>query len=81
MVHLGTDHSEELQIKGNIILTVKKFKYVVIIFIIMVVQPFVGPWPLILDHIHGRTPWMEDQPIARPLPTHRINAHNTDIHA
>jgi hypothetical protein len=23
----------------------------------------------------GRTPWTGDQPIARPLPTHRINAH------
>jgi hypothetical protein len=23
----------------------------------------------------GRTPWTEDQPIARPLSTHRINAH------
>jgi hypothetical protein len=29
----------------------------------------------------GRTPWTEDQPVARPLPTHRTNAHNTDIRA
>jgi hypothetical protein len=33
----------------------------------------------------GRTPWMGDQPVARPLPTYRkkyrINAHNTNIHA
>jgi hypothetical protein len=28
----------------------------------------------------GRTPWTEDQPIARPLHTHRINAHK-NIHA
>jgi hypothetical protein len=28
----------------------------------------------------GRTPSMGDQPVARPLPTHRINAH-THIHA
>jgi hypothetical protein len=28
-----------------------------------------------------RTPWTGDQPVARPLPTRRINAHNTDIHA
>jgi hypothetical protein len=28
----------------------------------------------------GRTPWTGDQPVARPLPAHRINAHNTDIH-
>jgi hypothetical protein len=27
-----------------------------------------------------RTTWTGDQPVARPLPTHRINAH-TDIHA
>jgi hypothetical protein len=29
----------------------------------------------------GRIPWTENQPGARPLPTHRTNAHNTDIHA
>jgi hypothetical protein len=29
----------------------------------------------------GWTPWTGDQPAAKPLPTHRINAHNTDIYA
>jgi hypothetical protein len=29
----------------------------------------------------GRIPCKGDQAVARPLPTHRINAHNTDIHA
>jgi hypothetical protein len=29
----------------------------------------------------GRTPCTGDQPVARPLPVHRINAHNTNIHA
>jgi hypothetical protein len=29
----------------------------------------------------GRTPWTGDQSVTRLLPTHRINAHNTDIHA
>jgi hypothetical protein len=62
----------------------------IIIIIIIALQPFVGPWPLFqfLDPIYSRvrTPWMGDQPFARPLPTHRttkhrINAHNTDIHA
>jgi hypothetical protein len=24
----------------------------------------------------GRTPWAVDQPVTRPLPTHRINAHS-----
>jgi hypothetical protein len=49
----------------------------------MALQLFVGPWPLLQFHNHfytdGRTPWTNDQPITRPLPTHRINAH-TDIH-
>jgi hypothetical protein len=33
-------------------------------------QPFVGPEPLfqILDSIHS---WTGDQPVAKPLPTHR----------
>jgi hypothetical protein len=32
-----------------------------------------GPWPLFqfLNPIHSRSPWMEDQPVARLLPTHR----------
>jgi hypothetical protein len=41
----------------------------------MVLQPFVGPWPLLqfrkLFYTVGRTPWMSDQLVARPLPTHR----------
>jgi hypothetical protein len=40
-------------------------------------SPF-GPWPLFqflnLYRV-GRTPWTGDQPVARPLPTHRINTH------
>jgi hypothetical protein len=35
---------------------------------------FVGPWPLFrcLNPMHvGRTAWTGDQPVARPLPTHR----------
>jgi hypothetical protein len=31
-------------------------------------------------YVVGRTPWTGYQPVARPLPAHRINAH-TDIHA
>jgi hypothetical protein len=38
-------------------------------------QPFVGPWPLLQlrnnFYTDGRTPWPSDQPVARPLPTHR----------
>jgi hypothetical protein len=40
----------------------------------MALQSFVGPWPLFqfLNAIQsGRTPWTGDQPVARPLPTHR----------
>jgi hypothetical protein len=48
---------------------------VVIIIIIMALQPFVGLWQLfqLPDSIYttGRTPWTRDQPVARPLPTHR----------
>jgi hypothetical protein len=55
----------------------------------MALQPFVRPWPLLqfrnLFYTVGRTPWTSDQPVARPLPTHRrtqtqINAH-THIHS
>jgi hypothetical protein len=44
---------------------------------------FVGPWSLFRFlnlYTVGRTPWTGYQPVARPLPTHRIKAH-TDIHA
>jgi hypothetical protein len=47
-------------------------------------QPVIGPWPLLqfrnFFYTVGRTPLTGDQPVARPLPTHRINAY-TDIHA
>jgi hypothetical protein len=40
----------------------------------MALHPFVGPWPpfsFLMLHIVGRTPWRSDQPVAKPLPTHR----------
>jgi hypothetical protein len=51
----------------------------------MALQPFVGPWPLLQFRNHfytdGRTPWMSDQPVTRPLPTHRsTQTQNTGIH-
>jgi hypothetical protein len=53
----------------------------------MALQPFVGSWLLLqlcnLFYTHGMTSWTSNQPVARPLPTHRtliINTH-TDIHA
>jgi hypothetical protein len=39
----------------------------------MALQPFVGPWLLfsfLILYTDGRTPWTEDQPVARPLPIH-----------
>jgi hypothetical protein len=49
----------------------------------MALQPFVGPWPLLQFRNHfytdGRTPWMSDQPVAKPLPTHKTT--HIDIHA
>jgi hypothetical protein len=41
----------------------------------MALQPFVRPWPLykFLDLLHSRHDSMDgDQPVARPLPAHRI---------
>jgi hypothetical protein len=41
----------------------------------MALQPFVGPWPPLqfrnLFYTVGRNPWTSDQPVARPLPTHK----------
>jgi hypothetical protein len=48
------------------------------IYLSMAVQPFVEPWPFfsfLILHTVGRTPWTVDQPVARHLPIHRINAH------
>jgi hypothetical protein len=41
----------------------------------MTLQRFAGPWPLLqfrnLFYTEARTPYTSDQPIVRPLPTHR----------
>jgi hypothetical protein len=41
----------------------------------MALQPFAGHWPFLqfrnLFYTVGRTPWTGDQPVARPLYTHR----------
>jgi hypothetical protein len=52
----------------------------------MDLQPFGGPWPLPqflnLFFLHRRrTPWTSDQPVTRPLPTHRVTpTQNKRIH-
>jgi hypothetical protein len=41
---------------------------------IMALQPYVGPWSLFQFlnlYTVGRTPWTRDEPVARPLTTHR----------
>jgi hypothetical protein len=46
----------------------------------MVLQPFVGSWPIFLflnPYTFLRTPLTGDQPFTRPLPTHKIaQTHN-----
>jgi hypothetical protein len=44
-------------------------------------QPF-GPWPpcqFLNPHTVGRAPWKGDQPVARPLPTHRTTRTQTSM--
>jgi hypothetical protein len=51
----------------------------------MVLQPFVGTWPPLQFHNlffpDSRTPWTSDQPVARPLPTHRTTKPRINSHA
>jgi hypothetical protein len=48
-------------------------------FLTMALPAHSGPRPPIQFRNHfftdGRTPWTSDQPVARPLPKHRINAY------
>jgi hypothetical protein len=49
----------------------------------MAVQPFVGPWPFfqfLNPYTVDRTPWTGDQPVARPLPTHRTTQAQNNAH-
>jgi hypothetical protein len=51
-------------------------------YLSMAVQSFVGPWPLFQFlnlHTVGWTPRLGDQPVTRPLPTHRINEQRHPI--
>jgi hypothetical protein len=43
-------------------------------YLSMALQPFVGAWPFfgfLILYTVGSIPWTGDQPVARPLPTHR----------
>jgi hypothetical protein len=45
---------------------------IIIIIIIITLQSFVGHFfSFLILYTVGKTPWTGDQPIARPLPTHR----------
>jgi hypothetical protein len=49
----------------------------------MTLQSFVGPWPpfsFLIPCIGGRTPWMGDQSVARPLHIHRTQTKNKRTH-
>jgi hypothetical protein len=56
-------------------LTVDTILKLTLIHSSLALQPFVGPWPLLqlrnLFYTDGRTPWTEDQPVARSLHTYR----------
>jgi hypothetical protein len=49
----------------------------------MALQPFVGPRSVLqirnIFYTDGRTPWMSDKPVARPLPTHRTTQTQTSM--
>jgi hypothetical protein len=62
------------QLRKNFGTDMDKMKEHSEIIIIMALQPFVAPWPLfqfINLYTVGRTLWTRDQPVARPLSTHR----------
>jgi hypothetical protein len=55
----------------------------VLLLLLCLYSPLLGLgrfFSLLILYIVGRTPWTRYQPIARPIPTHRMNAH-TDNHA
>jgi hypothetical protein len=52
-----------------------KILHIIYLHSSVVLQAYVGPWPFLqfrhLFYTDNRTPWTGDQPVARPLPTHR----------
>jgi hypothetical protein len=66
--------------------TFRVYQSVISLFIYLSIYLSIYPTVLLLDlgrffqffnptHTVGRTAWKRDQPVTRPLPTHRINAH------
>jgi hypothetical protein len=58
-----------------------------VVVVVLALQPSVAPWPLfnfLILYTVSRTPCTRDQPIARPLLTHRTtqtqNKHTQDRH-
>jgi hypothetical protein len=55
---------------------------ILVIYLWLYSQPFVGPWPFfsfLILYTGGKTPWTEDQPVARPLPAHSTTQTQTSI--
>jgi hypothetical protein len=76
LIALHHKHTNLLQIKTN---SSKVYRFIdsICLSFSMALQPF-GPWPLFQFlnlYTVGRTHWTRYQPVGRPLPTHRINAH------
>jgi hypothetical protein len=55
----------------------RKYIYIIITSLALLGRFFI----FLILYTVDRTPWTGDQPFARSLPTHRVNAHNIDIHA
>jgi hypothetical protein len=84
--HRYTCICKKIKVKRNHLreLDVYWRKIIIIIIIIMLYRPLLGLgrfFSFLILYTVGRIPWTGDQPVVRPLPIHRINAHNTAIHA
>jgi hypothetical protein len=75
---------------GNVFLvSVCQIYIYIFFFLLMAIPAHSGSRPLIqfrnLFYTDGGTPWTSDQPVARPLPTHRTTqhkrVHTPNIHA
>jgi hypothetical protein len=77
----GTNKTVKIPCENNrfLDLDLKKGPLSLSLSLSMTLQPF-GPWPL-FSFLNlctvGRIPWTGDQPVARPLPTHRINTQTS----
>jgi hypothetical protein len=70
---INTDRGERIRIVSNQHFSTSSYSYSS--SSLMALQPFLlGPgllFSFVMLFTDGRTPWTSDQPVARPLPTHR----------